>query len=347
MAEEPRSVATRKTAAFSLIPTNFNEAERLAALIAASDFIPKDYKGKPGNVMVAMQMGAEIGLAPLQAVQNIAVINGRPSVWGDAGLAIVQGHKEFQDIIEKFEGTGNALTAVCVLKRKGKEPVERRFGVADAVAAGLWDTREKVTRWKDGQQKEVRNDSPWHRYAKRMLQMRARWWAMRDLFADALKGVQGAEEIIEAEPPTHDMGPADTIPVPQARAPATAPVQEPAKPAPEKQPPAEEPMEEVITDQEREELQARKQHAGTAAEKLAATAERETGRAADTKNGPTLESNAGALRILLSKLKHNAVATDDLCKHFDIQTVNALPMSKINEAFKYVDEKAGNAATED
>lgn len=106
-------------------------------------------------------------------------------------------------------------------------------------------------------------------------------------------------------------------------------------------------MEEVITDQEREELQARKQHAGTAAEKLAATAERETGRAADTKNGPTLESNAGALRILLSKLKHNAVATDDLCKHFDIQTVNALPMSKINEAFKYVDEKAGNAATED
>ena len=34
--------------------------------------------------MLAVQLGSEVGLRPMQALQNIAVINGRPAVWGDA-----------------------------------------------------------------------------------------------------------------------------------------------------------------------------------------------------------------------------------------------------------------------
>ena len=57
--------------------------------------MPREFQAKPNNILVAVQWGFEIGLAPMQALQNIAVINGRPSLWGDSLLALVKGHKAF------------------------------------------------------------------------------------------------------------------------------------------------------------------------------------------------------------------------------------------------------------
>jgi len=54
------------------------DAMEYAKLISESDLAPKDFKGKPGNVLIAIQYGVEIGLKPMQAIQNISVINGRP-----------------------------------------------------------------------------------------------------------------------------------------------------------------------------------------------------------------------------------------------------------------------------
>ena len=92
------TIATRHDVGtpFSLRPTNFSEAMRLANMIAKSDLAPKDYKGKPENCLLAVQMGAEVGLSPMQAIQNIAVIGGRPSVFGDAMLAICQASQDFE-----------------------------------------------------------------------------------------------------------------------------------------------------------------------------------------------------------------------------------------------------------
>lgn len=161
-----------------LRPTSLDQAMKLADMLARSDMVPKDYRGKPGNIVAAVQMGAEVGLAPMQALQNIAVINGRPSVWGDAMLALVQSHPAFEWIRERIEGDGDARAAVCEVKRRGNEqPCAARFSVADAKKAGLW-----------GKQ------GPWSQYPDRMLKMRARGFACRDAFADALRGLQSAEE---------------------------------------------------------------------------------------------------------------------------------------------------------
>lgn len=48
-----------------LQPANITEAMQLADLLSKSSIDPKDYQGNPGNVFVAMQWGAEIGLAPM------------------------------------------------------------------------------------------------------------------------------------------------------------------------------------------------------------------------------------------------------------------------------------------
>jgi hypothetical protein len=167
--------------AFLVAPKGLEEAWKIAEVFSKSAFVPADYKGKTGDVFAAIQFGAEVGLPPMQALQGIAVINGRPAVWGDAALGLVEASGKLAGKTEHFEGEGDALTAVCRVLRKGKpEWVERRFSVADAKQAKLW-----------GKQ------GPWTQYPQRMLQMRARAWALRDEFADVLKGLSIREEAID------------------------------------------------------------------------------------------------------------------------------------------------------
>jgi hypothetical protein len=157
-----------------MLPKNFDELARFSKMLSSSDLAPKDYKGKPENVAVAIMYGYEIGLQPMQAVQNIAVINGRPCVWGDAMLAVIQGRKDCEDITETLENG----VATCMIQRAGKSSVTRDFSIEDAKKAGLW-----------GKQ------GPWTQYPNRMLQMRARAFAIRDAYADVLRGVQIREEV--------------------------------------------------------------------------------------------------------------------------------------------------------
>ena len=159
-------------------PTTLTEAMTFSDMLANSSMVPRAYQGKPQDILVCVQWGMEMGLAPMQALQNIAVINGKPSVYGDALMALVQASPVCEDIEEFFEheGTTNPV-AVCVAKRKGRKPVTARFSVEDAKRAGLWAKQ-----------------GPWTAYPKRMMQMRARGFALRDAFPDVLKGMITAEE---------------------------------------------------------------------------------------------------------------------------------------------------------
>jgi len=177
-------------------PATMGEAMEFSKMLAESSMVPRAYQGKPQDIMVCVQWGYELGLAPMQALQNIAVINGKPSVYGDAMMALVQASPVCEGIDEHIEneGTPNPV-AVCIAKRKGRNPVIARFSVEDAKRAGLW-----------GKQ------GPWQAYPKRMLQMRARGFALRDAFPDVLKGLITAEEAAdfpeEAKPRERDVTPA-------------------------------------------------------------------------------------------------------------------------------------------
>ena len=169
-----------------LNPKTLDEAMKFADILSGSDVIPKDYQGKPGNILVAIQWGQEIGLPPLQAMQNIAVINGRPTIWGDSLLALVMGSGALKDIDE--ESDENGATCTVVRKNGTKRTVE--FTKDDAEQAGL-----------------LRKQGPWQQYPKRMMQMRARAFALRDVFPDVLRGVYVREEVEDEPQPMRDVTP--------------------------------------------------------------------------------------------------------------------------------------------
>ena len=165
----------------TLNPTNMTEAMEFSKFLSTSTHIPKDFQGNPNNILVAIQWGYEIGLAPMQALQNIAVINGRPSLWGDSMIAVCKAHPDWRGISETYIEEEDK--AVCIVKRHVHGEIE--------------ETRSEFS-YKDAQRANLTNKpGPWKNYPKRMLQLRARGFALRDAFPDAIKGLITAEEAID------------------------------------------------------------------------------------------------------------------------------------------------------
>jgi hypothetical protein len=176
---KPQIMAGGQVAA--LIPQSLDEAFRVSQAIAISGLAPRGID-KAEQIMVAIMAGAELGLAPFQSLQSFAVVNGRPTLWGDGLLAVVRGRGV--KVREWLEGEGDGLVAHCECTRPDNgEQIHRAFSVADAMKAGLW-----------GKQ------GPWQQYPKRMLQMRARSLSLRDGCADMLRGIQVREEVEDYAP---------------------------------------------------------------------------------------------------------------------------------------------------
>lgn len=187
---------------FSLAPQTIDEALRFADYLAKSTIVPKDFANSPGNILVAIQWGMELGLQPMQAMQSIAVINGRPALWGDAVIALVRSSPLCEFIYETDDGE----TATCRVKRRGEDEQSKTFSMTDAKLAGL-----------------LGKSGPWTQYPKRMRQMRARAFALRDVFPDVLRGMPVAEEVSDT-PTEREVGPAR-----QEKAPEALPAYEAAK----------------------------------------------------------------------------------------------------------------------
>jgi len=181
----------------TLAPKSMGEAIEFSKMISSSGMVPAAYKGKPQDILVAIQWGYEVGLQPMQALQNIAVINGKPSIYGDAAIALVKADPRCRGVKETIEGEGEKMVARCVVRRAYGDEIEETeatFSVDDAKRAKLW-----------GKQ------GPWSQYPKRMLAMRARGFAIRDAFPDAMKGMITAEEAQDYPTKT----PRDVTPAPE------------------------------------------------------------------------------------------------------------------------------------
>lgn len=186
--DEPqsRAIATRTAPApmmagaevAPLVPRTLEEAYRLAAAMAKSGMTPRNVD-TPEKVLMSIMAGSELGMKPFQAVQSFAIINSRPSLWGDAIPALLYMNR-FK-IREWFENAApdypDAMTAYCEITRPDGQIVIGEFSVADAKEGKLW-TKE----------------GPWQTSRKRMLKMRARGFGARDGAADVLRGVFIAEE---------------------------------------------------------------------------------------------------------------------------------------------------------
>lgn len=178
----------------AIVPQDFEGAWRIASAVCKAGMAPRGLETAE-KAMVAIMHGLEVGLTPMNALQSIAVVNGRPTIWGDGAIGLVRGSGLLEWMEETVTGEGDKMVATCTVKRKGEpQPTKGEFSAADAKTAGLWNKQ-----------------GPWQQYPKRMLKMRARAFTLRDGFADVLKGLSIKEEVEDFH---ETAAPADEPPAP-------------------------------------------------------------------------------------------------------------------------------------
>lgn len=182
----------------AIIPTDLEAVWRIATMAVsgamAPDSLLKEKSGawKPLNdaisaCAIAIMAGAEMGLTPLAALRSYAVVNGRPTLWGDGIKAVVR-----QSGICEYIKTGSDDTkGWCEAKRKDTAEIQRKeFTVEQAKKAGLLNKK-----------------GPWQDYPDMMMERRATFRCLNDLFADVLAGIVSAEEASDYTDYNQDQSP--------------------------------------------------------------------------------------------------------------------------------------------
>lgn len=180
-----------------IAPTTIEEAWRMAKFYAESELVPKNYRKRPADILVAIQYGMEMGLPPMAALTSIFVTNGRAALFGDGLLAVVltapvyRDHDEYylvggerREFLTAADLAKDDTAAVCTFHRTDSpRPRTALFSIADAKKAGLWS-----------------KEGPWRDYPPRMLRHRARGFAAHDAFPDVLRGMQAEADAIDLPP---------------------------------------------------------------------------------------------------------------------------------------------------
>jgi hypothetical protein len=202
-----------------IIPTSIEEAQRYASGLIQADQVPdafrfsKDILPPPGSessapihrkgdvnaplVLMGVLKVMELGVPPQTGLSGLLPLNGRFTVWGDLAAGLVQrgGQVANQTVTKIGPGFDPDLPLgewpddygyeVRYWRKGQTEPYIGRFTVRDAKRARLWMNQYK---------------KPWLEHPDRMLFNRARTFALRDGFADALMGLSIAEEIMDSMP---------------------------------------------------------------------------------------------------------------------------------------------------
>jgi hypothetical protein len=186
----------------AIMPETFGDVTRMAKLVVMAGMFKNTNQDEAhAQATMAIMQGLECGIPPMQAIQNIAIINGRPCIWGSLVPALIwkNGHK----IKEWSEGEDNTEVAYCEITRgDNDEVIKRSFSAKDAEKAGL-----------------LKKSGPWTQYRSRMLQMRARGFCANDAVPDVLRGMYLAEEAQDFAP----MREQDRVQAPEPPAPPAPP----------------------------------------------------------------------------------------------------------------------------
>lgn len=157
------------------VAMSFDDQMRMAEVMAKSGLLPKALDTKE-KVFIALQWGVELGLTPMAAATNIAVINGKPTLSADIMHAIVRNNPEYAgaEWLKQDEQAAEVL-----VKRKNANMTETFRGYYDLEMAKKANLFGKEN---------------WRAYPARMLKHRALSFALRDAFPDVLAGLYSSDE---------------------------------------------------------------------------------------------------------------------------------------------------------
>ena len=159
------------SSSFSLLP----QALALADQIAKTDFVPKAMRGNPGAIVACVLSGNELGIGPMQSLQKIHVIEGRPAMAAELMRALIL-------------GAGHDLWV--------EDQTSTKCTIAGQRAGSTHVTRVTWT-IDDAKRANLAGKPVWRSYPRAMLLARATAEIARMVFPDVLAGLSYASEEVE------------------------------------------------------------------------------------------------------------------------------------------------------
>ena len=172
-------------------PAAFDQIWRAARLFASSDLVPKDYKDKPENCFIAIEMADRLGINPFAVLQSLVILQGKPSMEAKLITALVNDSGMFVDPLE-YEVVGDdpfaldyKVRAFATMARTGK------------VCLGPWiDYRMvKGEGWLD------KGGSKWKTMPSIMFMYRAASFFAKVYCSNITMGMQTREEMEDSREP--------------------------------------------------------------------------------------------------------------------------------------------------
>jgi hypothetical protein len=165
----------------------FENAQRIAKALASSALVPKEYQGQTGlaNTLVAMEIAGRMNLSPLQVMQNLHIIHGRPSWSSQFIIAMINGCGRFTPLDYNVSGEGDSLSCFAYATEiaTGKELRGPVVTMAMAKREG-WATK---------------SGSKWQTMPDLMVRYRAAAFWGRLYVPEFLVGMKTQEEVVDIQ----------------------------------------------------------------------------------------------------------------------------------------------------
>lgn len=167
----------------TFVPTNMDEVKRMAQWAAVGGMAPKsltenkNVEQATAACAIAIMAGAELGLTPMMALRSYAVVNGRPTLWGDGLIAVVMKSPMYK------QGS---------LRRGYDEKAKLGWCEAERTDGSKW--REEFTEAQAKKANLLSKKGPWQEYPDVMMTRRAISKCLNFLFADVLGGFVTEDE---------------------------------------------------------------------------------------------------------------------------------------------------------
>lgn len=162
----------------------FAAAAKAAKVLAQSDLVPEGtYKGKPANCLIALDMANRMGMSPLNVMQNLYIVKGKPGWSGQFCIAATNASGKF-----------TPLEFVQLLNDDGS--TKGYYAQATNIVTGKICTGAPVT-W-DMVKSEGWFDKPgskWKTMPDQMFRYRAAAFFVRTFCPEVLNGLQTVEEL--------------------------------------------------------------------------------------------------------------------------------------------------------
>jgi hypothetical protein len=176
----------------------FEHAQRVAKMLSQSNLIPETYRGNIQNTMIALEMATRIGASPIMVMQNLYIVQGKPSWSSSFIIASLNASKRFSPLRFKMEGTGPEYGCTAwAYDLATKDKLEGPKVTMAMATAEQWVSK---------------SGSKWRTMPELMFRYRAAAFFGRLYAPDILMGMQTAEEVFDVQSP----GRAELIGLPEA-----------------------------------------------------------------------------------------------------------------------------------